>query len=249
MTTRVERVEFRQILPLRALFLQEMNAQVRYDACHARGWSDSYLLWVDGAAVGYGSIKGEEIADRDTVFEFFVLPSFRDRSSHLFRELLSASGAGRIECQSNDASLSAQLFEHARDIGSEVVLFADHTVTAHAIADASVRRRRDDDVPFPHGSEPVGDFVLEVGGDVVATGGFLLHYNAPFADLYMETREDRRRQGFASLLLQEVKRECYLAGRVPAARCNLRNVASRGALRRAGMRECGFMLRGAVAVR
>lgn len=249
MATRVERVELREILTLRALFLQEMNAQVRYDACHGRGWSDSYLLSVGGATAGYGSIKGEEVADRDTVFEFFVLPSFRDHSGALFRELLSVSGASHIECQSNDPGLSALLFEHARDVNANVVLFADHAVTEHAIAGATFRRRRDDDAPFSHGSEPVGDFVLEVGGDIVATGGFLLHYNVPFADLYMETREDRRRRGFASLLLQEVKRECYLAGRVPAARCSMRNVASRAALRRAGMRECGFMLKGVVAVR
>ncbi|MGH7540453.1 MAG: GNAT family N-acetyltransferase, partial [Gemmatimonadota bacterium] len=92
--------------------------------------------------------------------------------------------------------------------------------------------------------EPVGDYVVVSGGHVVATGGFLLHYNMPFADLYMEVREDCRRRGLATFLLQELKKECYLAGRVPAARCGLRNLASRGALTKAGLRACGFMLMG-----
>ena len=32
-----------EIQNLRALFLQESNCQIRYDACHARAWSDSYF--------------------------------------------------------------------------------------------------------------------------------------------------------------------------------------------------------------
>ncbi len=62
----------------------------------------------------------------------------------------------------------------------------------------------------------------------------MLHYNPPFADLYMEVREDCRRRGIGSFLIQEVKRECYLAGRVPAARTSIRNLASRACLSRAG---------------
>ena len=41
-------------------------------------------------------------------------------------------------------------------------------------------------------------------------------------DLYTEVREDCCGRGFGSFLLLELKKECYLAGRVPAARCDLR---------------------------
>jgi RimJ/RimL family protein N-acetyltransferase len=109
-----------------------------------------------------------------------------------------------------------------------------------------VRPRRSDDQIFEHTREPVGDFVAVSDGGVVATGGFLLHYNPPFADLFMEVRADCFGRGIASFLLQALKRECYLAGRVPAARCDIRNVASRGALTKAGLRVCGFMLKGKV---
>jgi hypothetical protein len=95
------------IEPLRALFLRESNHQVRYHACHARGWTDSYLLTRDGVRIGYGSVKG-----------------------------------GYIECQTNDTLLCPLLFEFAKERGAEVV----------------------------------------------ATGGFLLHYNLPFADMFMEVR-------------------------------------------------------------
>src|SRR5439155_1727953 len=82
-------------------------------------------------------------------------------------------------------------------------------------------RRRDDDSIFEHTGEPAGDYVLDVGGEIVATAGFMLHYNMPFADLYMEVRKDRRGRGLGSCILQEVQKECYLAGRVPAARTGL----------------------------
>ncbi|HEV2380069.1 MAG TPA: GNAT family N-acetyltransferase [Terriglobia bacterium] len=247
MTPAALKTELKNIRALRALFLQETNFQVRYDACHGRGWTDSYLLMLDNLAVGYGSVKGQEIEARDTVFEYFVVPPFRRRSSELFRLLLVASGAQYIECQSNDLLLSPMLYEFCPSVSADVVLFEDHAATEHIVPGAVVRRRRSDDKIFEHKAEPVGDYVVELDGAVAATGGFLLHYNPPFADLYMEVREDCRRRGIGSFLLQEVKKQCYLAGRVPAARCDIRNAASRGALLKAGLTVCGFMLLGKVA--
>lgn len=247
MTIRAVKAELKDIRALRALFLQETNFQIRYNASHERGWTDSYLLTADGELeIGYGAIKGQEIAGRDTVFEFYVTPAFRRLASAAFRELLTVSGATWIECQSNDALTFAMQCEFARDINADVVLFADHAATEHIIPGAIVRRRRDDDQVFGHSAEPAGDYVLALAGEIVATGGFLLHYNMPFADLYMEVREDHRRNGFGSFLLQEVKKACYLAGRVPAARCSLQNPASRATLLKAGLKVSGFMLRGTV---
>lgn len=248
MTLKATAVELRDIRPLRALYLQETNFQIRYHACHERGWTDSYLLTQDDVQVAYGSVKGRQrTKDRDAVFEFYVVPPFRKSASILFRQLLDASRAEYVECQSNDWMLTSLLFEFAHDISADVVLFEDHTVTSHHVPGAVVRRRREDDRVFEHEVEPVGDYVVEQDGEVIATGGFTLHYNPPFADLYMEVRKDRRRRGIASFLLQELKRDCYLTGRVPAARCGLRNVGSRGALINAGLRVCGFMLTGRLA--
>lgn len=248
MTIAIPKVGLEAILPLRALFLEEANRQVRYNAVHERGWSDSYLLCIDDRAVGYGSIKGREIPDRDTVFEFFVVPAHRNGSRELFCHLLSAARPRFIECQSNDPLLTAMLFEFAHNISADVVLFEDQCITNLAIPGAVVRPKQKGDRIFSHGAEPAGDYVVELGGEIVATGGFLLHYNHPFADLYMEVREDRRRCGIGSFLLQELKRECYGAGRVPAARTNIRNLASRACLSKAGLRVCGFMLAGDVRV-
>jgi GNAT superfamily N-acetyltransferase len=246
MAISVERVDLEKILSLRALFLTEANRQIRDNAVHERGWSDSYLLTIDDRAVGYGSIKGREIADRDTVFEFFVIPPYRNRASEFFGRLLAAGCPKLIECQSNDPLLSAMLFESARNISADKVLFEDHYPTHLAVPGVRVRRKRETDEVFTHGVEPVGEYLAEINSEIVATGGFLLHYNHPFADLYMETREDCRRRGIGSFLLQEVKRECYLAGRVPAARTSVRNLASRACLSRAGLRVSGFMLSGEV---
>jgi GNAT superfamily N-acetyltransferase len=240
--------KLKTIQPLRALFLQETNFQVRYNACHERGWTNSYLLMVDGAVVGYGSIKGQQdAADRDTVFEFFVVRPFRTHASALFNELLRVCGAGYVECQSNDLLLTSLLFEHAVNIFANVILFEDDVVTEHVVPGVVVRPKCHGDRIFAHTTEPVGDHVAVVDGEVVATGGFLCHYNMPFADLYMEVRADRRNRGIGSFLIQEVKRACYLAGRVPAARCDLQNAASRATLCKAGMRVCGYMLTGETA--
>jgi GNAT superfamily N-acetyltransferase len=239
------RVELARILPLRALYLREANFQIRYNACHERGWTDSYLLTADGADVGYGSIKGDDAAGRDTVFEFYVISPFRRQASGLFERLLSASRAPRLECQSNDALMTAMLFEFGRDINADVVLFEHRVSTDLQVPRAVFRGRNKSDAVFKHSVEPPGDYVLEVDGGIVATGGFLTHYNPPFADLFMEVDERHRRKGAGSFLVQEVIKECYQAGRVPAARCSLNNHASRATLTKAGLRECGFMLKAA----
>jgi GNAT superfamily N-acetyltransferase len=102
---------------------------------------------------------------------------------------------------------------------------------------------------FAHKVVPIGDYVVEMGGHVVATGGYFTHYNAPYADLYMEVRPDRRGRGIGAFLVQEVKEACYLAGRIPAARCPISNLASRATLLKAGFRECGFLVGGGIAPR
>lgn len=246
MKVNAHKIDLEAIQSLRNLFLQEANFQIRYNACHERGWTDSYLLILDDKEVGYGSIKGQEIEDRDTVFEFYVIPPFRKFAGRLFRELIDASGACLIECQSNDFLLSSMLHSFSQDIHADAVLFADHAVTDYTIPGAVFRPRREDDHVFEHQVEPPGEYLLVLEGEVVATGGFALHYDMPFADLYMQVREDCRRRGFATYLLQELKKECYLAGRVPAARCSIENETSRGALGKAGLRVCGFMLMGGI---
>ena len=240
------KTELTDIQYLRQLFLEELNTQIRYNAVHERNWSDSYFLSVDGVNVGYGSVQGQELANRDTIFEFYVTPPYRKYSSALFGELLAISKPQFIECQSNDPLLSGLMFEFAENINSNVILFRDQFASSLSVPGACFRKRKEADRLFEHKHEPEGTYVVELNGDVVATGGFLLHYNKPFSDLYMEVIEDMRKRGIGSFLIQEIKKECYLAGRIPAARCNINNFASSATLLKAGLAISGFMLFGYV---
>jgi GNAT superfamily N-acetyltransferase len=247
MSIKAIKTELKEIQLFRNLFLQENNFQIRYNACHERGWSDSWLLTIDDLAVGYGSVKGKDkLSDRDAIFEFYVVPFYRKDLQTLFSVLLKTSGVKHIECQSNDIVLSSLLYEFANQIQAEVILFKDERVTALTNPGVVFHKRKESDRIFHHVFEPVGEYVLEQGKEVVATGGFLLHYNLPFADLYMEVNEPHKGKGLASFLLQELKRVCYLAGRVPAARCAIDNMASRGALQKCGLKVSGYMLEGKV---
>ena len=201
----------------------------------------------DGKAIGYGSVKGKNnLTDRDAVFEFFIIPPYRKLTRQIFSTFLDASSAAYIECQSNDLYLSSMLYEFSHKIYSNVVLFQDHALTDLPNPHVAFRIRKETDVIFTHELEPVGDYVLELKDNVIATGGFMLHYNKPFADLYMEVNKEFRRNGFGSFLIQELKEECYLHHRVPAARCNIDNLATRFALIKAGLSVSGFMMTGEV---
>jgi GNAT superfamily N-acetyltransferase len=116
-----------------------------------------------------------------------------------------------------------------QNITTESLLFQDAFTTNLACPSGVFRRARAADAAsmFPHKHEGIGDWVVEAHGAVVATGGFLYHYNPPYGDIYMQVSEPARKQGIGSYLVQEVKRVCCESGKKPTARCNPANIASR----------------------
>lgn len=243
MEIQVQKTTLQDILILRRLFLQENNFQIRYDSCHARGWSDSYMIEHNAGRIGYGSVKGyDKLEDRDAIFEFYIIPAFRHLAPRAFEEFLNVSGASFIECQTNDSFLASFAYTYGTHLSSDTILFSDSRITHLQAMDAVFRPRLPEDKIFEHHAEPPGNFVMEWQSEVVATGGFLLHYNIPFADIYMEVREDCQRKGFGSFLVQEVKVQCYLSGRVPAARTSFNNLASKATLLKAGLAVAGHIL-------
>src|SRR5262249_45494005 len=131
---------------------------------------------------------------------------------------------------------------------SDTILFADGFTSHLTCPDGALRKAIEADKAriFAHHHEPVGDWIIESGEVVVATGGALFHYNPPYGDLYMEVDEPHRRRGYGSYLIQELKGICYEIGKVPAARCSVTNVASRKTLEKAGLLPCARILTGEV---
>ncbi len=224
--------------------------QIRYDSCHYRGWADSYVFLVDNQEAGYASIKGkDDLEERNAVFEFFLLPPFRKKSALHFKKLLETVNVDWIESQSNEPLLTSMLFEFCTDIHSEVILFADAQKSSVELPGASFLKWDGKADVFNKEKSEIGEYILKLNGEIVADGGFLTHYNYPFADLYMEVSDIHKGKGYASYILQEIKKECYKAGRIPAARCNTSNPASKYALLNAGMRVSGYMLTGKIKSR
>jgi GNAT superfamily N-acetyltransferase len=191
--------------------------------------------------IGYGSVWGtDRREDRDTIFEFYLLPPYRKLRHLVFREFLAVTGADKIESQSNDVLLTSMLYEFSGSIVAEAILFEDHVTTRHEIPGVLFRKRKtkddmnDDDISH----------VLEWNGEIVASGGLMLNYNFPYADIYMQVKEAFRGKGLGSLIVQELKKEAYRIGRVPAARCNINNFISRATLLKAGFKVCGYRLKG-----
>jgi len=240
---------FEEIESWRDLYRQEMNCQIIHDSIHSRsGWTVEYFLSAGGAPVGYGSIAvAGPWKDKPSIYEFYVLPHYRCFLFDLFSVLLSASGANRIETQSNDSVLTAMLHTFAHDVASESILFHDKLTTALAPAEAFFRRAIASDDPKIPADQQSSHWVVEVGGAIAAKGGILFHYNRPYGDIYMEVAEPFRRRGLGSYLVQELKRVCYEQGNIPSARCNPKNIASRKTLQKAGFVPCGHILTGSVS--
>jgi GNAT superfamily N-acetyltransferase len=245
---KVERVELREIEPMRDMYRHEMQCQIIHDSIHARpGWSQEYLITDGDSKVGYGSVvvAGPWKA-KPTVYEYFVLPQHRRRVFDFFLALLAACGTNEIETQSNDVLLTAMLHTFAPAVTSEAILFHDRLTTSHAPPDALFRRATPNDLEqfAQQGLDTEAKWLVEVEGVVAATGDILFHYNRPYGDIYMKVGEAFRRRGLGTYLVQELKRICYEGGSIPAARCNRKNIASRQTLQRAGFVPCGHGLKG-----
>lgn len=240
------------ILPLRTRHRIEMNCQIVHDSIHRReGWTLSYLLDLDGVAVGFGSVAiAGPWKDRPTIFEFYILPPYRYRAFALFDVFLAASGARFFEVQSNDALLNVMFHTYGRDIASEKIVFADE-ITTSLPANGAVLRPVTSEVETLACLEQRqggGEWVLDVDGVTAAKGGILFHYNRPYGDIYMEVRESFRQRGLGGYLVQELKRECYRLGAVPTARCSPANLASRRTLQKAGFVPFAHILNATISV-
>ena len=246
MTLEALLVEPAVVKPLRELHRAEMSCQIVLDSWLGRGWVDPYLLRVDGAVAGYGLVGDVRAEDKTIVVEFFVLPELRGAALPLFRALLAASGATRFEAQTNDSLFTLMVYDCAVDIESNVVLFHDAVTTHLAIPGAAFRKfePRDAGRVFGRTQDEPDEWLVEAGGEIVAAGGLLFHYNPPYGDIYMEVAEAHRRRGYGSFLIQELKRAAYAMGKIPAARCNVVNAASRACLQKAGMLPCARVLEG-----
>ncbi len=232
----------KEIEELRSLFLQENNFQFVHNKCHLYGWADEYLFSSNGIKIGYGSVWGQKKReDRDAIFEFYIIKPYRKFSNNLLLKLYESSKASFIECQSNDLLLSSMLYEYSQDINAEAILFEDDFQTNFEISD----------VTFQRGTEDATNnydvrYILKLKDEVVATGGLMLNYNLPYADLYYEVNENYRRRGLGSFMVQELKKEAYRISRVPAARCNITNTVSKATLLKAGFKVCGNILKGTI---
>lgn len=242
MTITVKLCKPDDIREMRMQFLDEMSAQFIHNKCHLYGWSDDYLILHGGVAIGYGCVWGlERREDRDTIFEFYLTPDHRLYQVTAMKELIAQSGAAFLECQTNDPNTAPVFFEFARCIETQSILFRDSYATNFPLSGVVVKNRS-----LPEHSHREHLLELETEGEVIASGGLLLNYNPPYADVYMEVMEAQRRKGYGSLLVQEAKRLAYSIGRVPAARCRVNNHISRATLIRAGFQVCGYLLTGKV---
>jgi len=250
MKTSAKTTTLEDIALWRDMYRLEMACQIVHDSIHERrGWTDEYMLLVGDAAVGYGSIAvGGPWNGMPTAYEFYVVPHRRLQLFELFRALLKASGAVSIVVQSNDVLATTMLHTFAGPVTSESVLFHDKVSTSHRPIGATFREPTAKEAPDAPGDQLRWRGVVEVEGNVAASGGILFHYNRPYGDIYMETSEPFRRRGLGAFLVQELKRVCYEGGHVPAARCNPDNVASRRTLQSAGFVPCGHILRGSVRI-
>src|SRR5262249_53435483 len=134
------------IQPFRVMFLHENNFQFIYDKCHYYGWSDDYLIALNGKNIGYGCLWGTDSrVARDSVYEFFLLTPQRHLASRIFKQFIDVTNALYIESQSNDLLLSAMTYEYSESIAPEAILFAEDKETHWKMEGVQMKRRHIDD--------------------------------------------------------------------------------------------------------
>jgi len=250
MTIECTATDLPTIAHLRDIYRHEMHCQIMFDSLHIRpGWTTPYLLKIDGAPAGYGAeAHAGPWKDKPTIFEFFVLPTQRHHAIRLFKQLIAATGIRSVETQTNRTLLSVMLHSFCPSVTAEAILYEDRLLTSLSIPDAIVRPVTSNDATEIASRQLDADaqWLVQFGDQIVGTGGILYHYNRPYGDIYMAVAEPFRRHGLGAFLVQELKRICYENGSIPAARCNVNNIASQMTLQKAGFVPCGNIVTGTV---
>lgn len=182
------------------------------------------------------------------MFEFYIVPEQRLHSFDIFEAFSATAKITAFEVQTNDILPTLVLHAYCPHATSEKIVFHDQ-LTTNLPANGAIFRRTtssDADRIFKHHDEPMGDWLLEVDGNIAATGGILYHYNKPYGDIYMEVAASFRRRGFGSYLVQELKHVCREGGSMPCARCSPENLASRKTIQKAGLAPCAHILVGQI---
>ena len=227
------------VLPLRARYREESRHQIVHDSIHRRpGWTRTYLLESDDVAVGFGTVAiGGPWSGKPTIYEFYVRPESGAHAFALFDAFLATCGARFFEVQTSDVLLTIMVHTFGRIYETEKIVFRD-LVTTSLPSQGTVLKARNSDSDIRkclQNRQDGGEWELRLDGEAVASGGLLFHYNVPYADVFMEVNEPFRRRGLGSYLVQELKRECYRFGAIPAARTSPTTIGSRRTLQAAGM--------------
>jgi len=236
----IRQASLTEIRGLRAEFLRRSGCQVVRYSRLPRGYAIPFVAEVGGHLVAYGAVQTDDEAR--TLIEFFAEHDSIRNAERLVRD----TGVQFIEAQTNMPETLALVDHFCSERTLGPLLFADDCDPGLQVEGALFRPRNGQEEIFPHGAEPEGDLVIEFAGKVVATGGFLTHYNPPYADLFMEVDPNFRLRGFGSFLIQELRRLCVKEGFIPAARCDPANEASARCLVRGGMARCGQIVTGKV---
>lgn len=229
-----------EITAMRDAFCKEANCQIVRYSYLDRGFAYPMIVEEGGKVVAYGAIG--VTGDESTLVEFYAQGRKATDFDELAKFFLQVTRVPMIEAQTNMPSMLALAERFGADIVLGPTLFENGSEAGLVNPGALFRPYQATDVIFPHNLEPVGDWVIESEGVIVATGGFFTHYNPPFADLYMEVMPAARRKGYGSYLLESLRRVCLDLGLMPAARCDHDNEASRRCLVRSGMQVCGHLV-------
>jgi GNAT superfamily N-acetyltransferase len=225
-----------------------MACQIIHDSIHARpGWTIEHALDLNGAVAAYGSVAvGGPWTTLHALYEFYVAEDFRERIFDLFAALLNSCSATIIETQTNAPILPIMLHTLGQNIRAEAVLFEDRFETRLVPEDSGFRPTKPEDAGLLRklDLDDTAGWVVTLNGAIAGAGGVLYHYNRPYGDIYMKIAEPFR--GLGAYLVQELKRACRAGGSVPAARCNVGNLASRRTLQKAGFVPCGNLIAGDV---
>jgi GNAT superfamily N-acetyltransferase len=248
MKIEAKRVAATDVDALRAAYRAEAKCQIIYDSFLGRWLADAYALSVDGSVVGYGALANRYYPRQ--IVEFYLEPAARIDALEIFRELLLVTRATHVRAQTNIPLSLRMLMDTTKNIAAEKVLFGDGPAPTYLPApDGAVFRHitEAEADEFAKHQEVLTEWVLEApGGGIVATGGYLTHYNPPYADIFMAVGDAGRRRGYGAYIVQELCRVVREAGKIPAARCDPEVTGSRRALERGGLVVCGHLAFGEV---
>ncbi|MCM1992843.1 GNAT family N-acetyltransferase [Oceanirhabdus seepicola] len=210
------------------------------------GTSQCYQIIYDKKLVGHFFVDKDK-----TLVQFYVSKEYYTNAPEIFIYIIKSNKVKDAAVSTKESEYLALCLDNQKSVEVDTYLFVDNQKISHELnsfrnttfrlankGDINIIKNKCDaayDGYYEDLIENDNLFVLYEGSSLLGIGEFrIIKSNLQYGDIGVVVAEEYHRRGIGTYIINQLKEHCYNKGLEPLACCNVRNMASKSTLEKAG---------------